>query len=698
MSLRARAGCWWWMARARGALLALALLGAGTAAGELPGLVPTAEQSATAAQILKRLERSHYTRAPLDDARAAAILAAWLDDLDPARLFLLAADVAEFAPLASTLDDQLEAGDLAPAFALFARSRERRIARLDELLADLEAQLAAARFDGEDKLALDRSDAPWPADEAQARALWLDRFRSDVLSLRLAGRDEAAIAETLRRRYEGQRRNLERLEGRDVFRSLMGAVAGSWDPHSEYFPPHDAENFDIQMSLSLEGIGALLGSEGEYTRIERIVPAGPAEKDGRLQPADRIVAVGQGSDGELVDVVGWRSDEVVGLIRGAKGTTVRLAVLPAGQGDAATPTVVDLVRDTVRLEEQAATQHVAEIVRDGRAQRIGVIALPTFYADFDAARRGEADFKSATRDVARLVTELAAEGVAGLVVDLRGNGGGALSEAQELTGLFLGGGPVVQIRGADGRVEVAGVPPAKPLWDGPLAVLVDRLSASASEIFAAAVQDTGRGVVVGSRTFGKGTVQALVPIDAGQLKLTQAVFYRLAGGSTQHEGVLPDVLLPALFDEDLIGESALPAALPWESIPPAPHKQNQAVAELAPALQQRHEERRASDPEILALVEQLALQEEWERRGLRDVVSLNEAARRAQDADMEAALLAIENRRREALGLTPITDIDERERRDPDELDPFAREAAELLLDFSELRETWRLSRRAQVR
>jgi carboxyl-terminal processing protease len=669
------------------------------AADEVLPLEPSIEQSRTTGRILSRLVRNHYVQQDIDDARSEALFDAYLGSLDPARLFLLAADVQEFERWRTALDDALFEGDLEPAYAIFNRLRERRLDRIDELLAGLEGRLEAQSFDGDDAILLDRSEAPWPQDETEAAALFEQRFKNEVLGLRLAGRDAEAIGDVLRRRYEDQRRRLAQVDGGDVFRVWMNVVTQSYDPHTEYFPPRDAENFDIRMSLSLEGIGALLGSEGEYCRVERIIPGGPADQDGRLKAADRIAGVAQGEQGEMIDVVGWRNDEIVELIRGPKDTVVRLSVLPAGQGDAAKPREIDITRDEVKLEEQSATAEVVEIAGDGGAKRIGVIDLPAFYIDFEAARAGDPDYKSATRDVAKLVEELSEDGVDGIVLDLRGNGGGSLIEAQELTGLFLGSGPVVQVRGANRRVEVAPAPPGRPLWNGPLGVLVDRISASASEIFAAAVQDTNRGVVMGSRTFGKGTVQGLAPFEDGQLKVTTAMFYRLSGSSTQHQGVVPDVTFPGVYDEEDIGESALDGALPWASIPPARYKLKKAhdIEAMSKALQSQHEARLNDEPELAAVAEQLALRQDL--RG-RETLSLNESEREADNEATDARLLAIENRRREALGEQPLVSLDdlENEERLADEVDPFAREAAQVVVDFIALRNALRDAARPVLR
>ena len=676
--------------------LALVAQAVGATPGEaIPPLEPEVDAEYTTGRILSRLERSHYRAHGLDDDLSARLFERYATAIDPARMFLLADDMVEFEHWRYELDDALEDGDPTPAYELFNRSTERRVQRLDKCLEWLD-DVAELTFEGEETIEIDRRESPRPGDLAEATELWRLNFRNDVLGLRIADRDTEQIVTALQRRYENQRLRMEQLASRDVFRIWMNVVTRSFDPHTEYFPPRDAETFDIQMSLSFEGIGALLGSSGEYCQVQRIIPGGPAEADGRLQPMDRIVAVAQGLEGELVDVVGWRNDEIVDLIRGAKGTIVRLQVLPADQGEAALPKIITLSRDQVKLEEQAARSHVIELVREDGPWRVGVIELPTFYLDFEAYSAGDPDFKSATRDVAKLLEDLADDGVDGIVMDLRSNGGGSLIEARELTSLFLGGGPVVQIRDGEGRKEVAGAPPSPPLWNGPMSVLVNRLSASASEIFAAAIQDTGRGVVVGSRSFGKGTVQGLAPLGQGQLKITQAMFFRLSGGSTQNEGVLPDVLLPEVYDPDEIGESSLGDALPWESIEPVQVKRSKVVANLRGRLQTQHDARMVADPELSSVAARLDYRNEL---GRETTVSLNEAQRRAERLAMDTRLLEIENQRRASLDLEPVDALEDigNDIEDGD-ADPFAREAAEILVDFIEAKATLRAAKRDQLR
>ncbi|KZZ50785.1 peptidase S41, partial [Thalassolituus sp. HI0120] len=424
------------------------------------------------------------------------------------------------------------------------------------------------------------------------------------------------------------------------------------------------ENFNINMSLSLQGIGAVLQTEDEHTKVVRLVPAGPADKAGNLEPADKIVGVGQNADGEMVDVIGWRLDEVVDLIRGTKGTTVRLEILPAS-GNGSESKVVSIIRDEVKLEEQSAQKDIIEL-QDGNSEnptvrKVGVIDIPTFYIDFQGRMENKPDYRSTTRDVAKLIQELKVEGVEGLIIDLRNNGGGSLEEAIHLTGLFIPTGPVVQVRSIRGHVEVLKDQDPEVLYDGPITVLVNRLSASASEIFAGAIQDYGRGIVVGGQTFGKGTVQSLRRLHHGQLKITQAKFYRVSGDSTQHQGVIPDILFPSLFDKDKIGESALDEALAWDTIRPAEHKKSGEVNRLVPSLRNKHHQRIADNPDFQFMRSQKALITE-----LRDKtqVSLNEKVRKEERQANDDRRLALENTRRKAKGLELLDSLEDDEEKE----------------------------------
>ncbi len=674
--LAAVAGCGLWWGLSSGPAAA-----AGSAPEEVETVAvqPAEGYSEISEEILERLDAEHYRDVVLDDGMSERLFERYLARLDPWRGYFLASDIEEFAPWRDRLDDFLRVGDFEPAYAIFNRLQERRLERFELLQNLLEERLDELTFDTDEVLPVDRGDAAWPASHEEANDLWRRRFENDVLALRLADRSADEIESVLDRRYSNQLRRLSQVTSDEVFALYMGVVTGTYDPHTQYMPPRDAENFDISMSLSLEGIGALLGNDGEYCEIVRVIPGGPAEKSGMLSAGDRIAAVAQDRDGQSVNIVGWRTTEAVELIRGPKGSIVRLEILPSGLPAGGTTREVEIVRDEVKLEEQAARSEIVEVEQAGRTYRMGVIVLPAFYVDFEAARAGDPNFRSSTRDVANLLFDLQQQDIDGIVMDLRDNGGGSLVEARTLTGLFLGREPVVQVRGPGGRVEVAYTRQRRALYDGPLAVLVNRLSASASEIFAGAVQDTGRGVVVGTRTFGKGTVQNLAPLAGGQLKLTQAKFYRVSGASTQHLGVVPDVLLPATYDPEEIGESALEDALPWDSIEPVEHGKSDVVRATRERLQALHEARLGADPELAAIVRRLAI---FDEQSSRTVLQLNEEQRRVERDVLEGRLLEIENQRREASGDELIASLDEIGPRPLDEVDALAREAARVLTDL----------------
>ncbi|MDR5867677.1 carboxy terminal-processing peptidase [Halomonas koreensis] len=667
----------------RAAALAL-LLGTGPA---LAAIAPTDAQRQAAVEVAESLRYGHYAEIRLDDAWSRQAFDRYLDLLDGQRAYLLRRDIAAFEDLATTLDDAVLDGDLARPFALYRRYHERAESRLEWLLARLDEGLDF-RFDGDQRMALDREDAPWPTDEAALDTLWTKRLKNAALTLSIGDQAPEAIEETLRERYQGQLTRLRQTNEEDVFGLLMAAVTGSIDPHSEYLSPRQSESFDIQMRLSLEGIGALLQADGEYVKVASLVPGGPAERAGVLEPADRIVGVGQ-EDGEITNVVGMRLDDVVDMIRGPKGSVVRLDVVPAQAVDMTRSEVVEITRDTVKLEDQAAQGEVLEVERSDGVHRLGLIEVPTFYVDFDAWQAGEEDYRSTTRDVAAEVERLVEEGVEGIVLDLRDNGGGALQEANSLIGLFIDRGPTVQVRDARGRISLYGDTESGTLYDGPLTVLVNRLSASASEIFAGAIQDYGRGLVVGSDTFGKGTVQTLNELNHGQIKLTRAKFYRISGESTQHRGVTPDIRFPSLVDPETIGESSLDNALAWDQVRKVQYRRYGEPERYLETLRQRHRQRADAHPNFHYLERQAKLADRL--REQHTSVSLNREQRQREAEAQEAEQLALENQRREALGLEPLeTWIDAREDEgEEDAAQPVDRaqvvEAAEILLDYVRL-------------
>lgn len=653
---------------------------------------PTDAQRQAAVEVAESLRYGHYADVRLDDDWSRRAFERYLDILDSQRAFLLERDVEEFRHLETSIDDALFDGELEPLFELYQRYHDRAEARFGWLLSRLDNGLDFD-FDNDLRLELDRDDTPWAQRHAELDELWYKRLQNAALTLAISGQDDEQVESDLRLRYEGQLSRLRQTNEEDIFGLIMAAVTSSIDPHSEYLSPRQGEAFDIQMRLSLEGIGALLQADGEYVKVASLVPGGPAERAGVLEPADRIIAVGQ-EEGEMVNVVGMRLDNVVDLIRGPKGSVVRLDVVPAQAVDMTRSRIVEITRDTVNLEDQAAKGEVIEIERDDGVHRIGSIRIPTFYVDFDAWQAGEEEFRSTTRDVAREIERLKEEGVEGIVLDLRNNGGGALQEANSLIGLFIDRGPTVQVRDARGRISLYGDTEAGTVYDGPLGVLVNRLSASASEIFAGAIQDYGRGLVMGTPTFGKGTVQTLNDLSHGQIKLTRAKFYRISGDSTQHRGVEPDIIFPSLIDPDLIGESSLDNALDWDTVRSVQYRNYGEPWRYLETLKDRHRSRAAELPNFRYLEQQAEL-----ARRMREntSVSLNREQRQREVEAQEAEQLALENQRRRALGLNTLEEWLDARDEDNDE-EPVEHiqvvEAAHILLDYAKLTGSYRLANR----
>ncbi|ATH83164.1 carboxy terminal-processing peptidase [Ectopseudomonas hydrolytica] len=650
-------------------------------------LQPDREQVIASLNVVELLRRHHYNKPPLNDERSIQIYDNYLKLLDPTRSYFTAGDIAEFNQWRTKFDDLLKSGDLEPGFAIYRRHLTRLQERLDYALAELGKGVDKIDFTIDEELQVDREKAPWAKDRAELDELWRKRLKDEVLRLKIAGKETKDIQELLTKRYRNQLARLKQTRGEDVFQAYINAFATTYDPHTTYLSPDNAENFDINMSLSLEGIGAVLQSDNEHVKVVRLVPAGPAEKSKQIAPADKIVGVAQGN-GEMVDVIGWRLDEVVKLIRGPKGSTVRLEVIPASNPPSdQTSKVVTITREAVKLEEQAAKKKVLELKHEGRDYKLGVIELPAFYLDFKAFRAGDPNYKSTTRDVKRLLDELQAEKVDGVVIDLRNNGGGSLQEATELTSLFIEQGPTVLVRNADGRVDVLADDSKGVYYSGPLAVLVNRLSASASEIFAGAMQDYHRALILGGQTFGKGTVQTIQPLNHGELKLTLAKFYRVSGQSTQNQGVIPDILYPDVMDTKDIGESALPAALPWDSIRPAIKPELDPIKPFLSELKVRHDRRTANDPDFVFTRDRLSLAKKLMAE---TTVSLNEQTRRARQAEVEAKQLKLENNRRLAKGEDPLKEL---QKEDEDALpledgkstpedDAYLAESGRILLDY----------------
>ena len=671
-------------------------------------LVSQPIQGETAVYLLRELETKHYSEVQIDDNFSAIVFDSYLDALDSSHLYFLKDDIDQLSAYRYTLDDSLQSGSVEAGFEIYNLYYKRILERMIYAIDIIENHVPEMDFTLDEEIEIDREEAPFAISVAELDEIWRKRIKNSVLSLKLTGDDNVEIKEKLSKRYRNQLSQILKTNDKDIFQAYLSTVARAVDPHTAYFSPIDSENFNMGLSLSLQGIGAQLTTEDEYTKVAELIKGGPAERGKELQAGDKIIAIGQGVDGDLLDVVGMRLDDVVAQIRGEKGTVVRLNVIPADAVSESSARVVSITRDTVKLEDQSAKKEVIELSYNGNDYKIGVINLPTFYFDFEAASRGEEDFKSSTRDVKALLEELKVEQVDAVVVDLRNNGGGSLSEANQLVGLFIETGATVQIRYSglrNGFTRSFGDNEPEVAYDGPLAVLVNRTSASASEIFAGAIQDYQRGLVLGGQTFGKGTVQEIIPMEYGQVKLTRSKFYRISGASTQHRGVLPDLDFPDIYDsyED-IGESSLDGALPWDTVRPVEYRPYHSIQAMLSELKTLHDERVQNSPDFIYLLDQIE-----RTRAIREknTLSLNEAVVKAErEADRRAEFDA-ENTRRLAKGLplrewvadefvdeeeestivaanddVQASDTDTAEEAEIEEVDPFLLESGRVLADF----------------
>lgn len=670
-------------------------------------LEPSMDQRYATNLATRFLTNWHYKDTRLDDELSAVIFDQYIEMLDPNRSYFLASDIAAFERYQTNLDDALRHSDLQPAYEIFNIYLERVRERVAY---SRQAAHQPMDFTIDEFYQFDRSEAPWAESVAELDEIWRKRVKNDYLRLKLTDKEDSAIAQTLDERYDNMERRINELKADDVFQFFMNAFAQSIEPHTSYLSPRTSENFEISMKLSLEGIGALLSRVSEYTTIASVVPGGPADQDGRLKAGDRVTAVGQGTDGKMVDVIGWRVDDVVELIRGPKDTIVRLDVLPEDTSVTAPPTSIEIVRNEVKLEEQAAKSNVIEVPIEGtdEMQKIGIIDLPVFYLDFEGRAANKPDYRSSTRDVRQQIEDLKEQGVTGIVIDLRDNGGGSLLEATTLTGLFIDRGPVVQVRNSNGRISTEEDLESGMAWDGPMAVLVNRYSASASEIFAAAIQDYGRGVVIGEPTFGKGTVQSLIDLDdyapsdtasAGQLKLTMAQFFRVDGGSTQNKGVIPDIRFPSAGDPQEYGERSLPNALPWTSIDSARFEKAGDLSRLVAVADNRYQARSAVDEEFNWLLADI---NEFNENYDRTEVSLLESTAREEMAKEEAKRVERKAKRNgvdrvidgteapaaedfDEFASAELEDIDSEATAEEEDPDLMLREAAHIVADLVEL-------------
>lgn len=600
-------------------------------------LKPQHQQARAALLATQVLTQYHYKAVPLDDSMSARIFHNYLKALDPDRQYFLQSDIDQLSRYRNDLDDGIAREDLSVPFAIFNRFTQ----RVSEQFAYAHSLLSSEfDFSINESYSREHARSAWLASESEMRELWQKRVKNDWLGLKLAGKDDTTIREILGKRYDTALKRIAKTQSEDAFEAFMNAYTMAIEPHTSYMGLRTAEDFDISTRLSLVGIGAILVEKDDCATIRELMPGSPAALSGKLQVGDRIVGVAQGENSPVTDVFGWRIDDTVTLIRGEADSVVVLEVIPAGAGLDGQRRRVPLIRKKVSLDDQAARKSIIPVTADRKVFRLGVITLPSFYTDFEAQEKGLPDYRSATRDVARLLDELKAERVDGVLIDLRDNGGGSLDEVIELTGLFIGKGPVVQRREADGKIDVEKNTRTDAIWTGPLAVLINQGSASASEIFAAAIQDYGRGPVVGEGSFGKGTIQAMINLDRiarnaepafGELKMTVGQFFRLNGGATQIRGVIPDILFPSAADKDSHCEANLDNALPWEQIKAADYSPAGNLKSRIPTLLSRHEARVKNDADFIALQQEIA---ESKRQRDRQQVSLNENDRRRE---LEAA-------------------------------------------------------------
>ena len=626
-------------------------------------LHPDEKQIEVSRQVVSLIANYNYKQVPIGDSLSRLIFDNYLKSLDDNRVYFFEKEVIKFKENRDLMDDQMVMGNLEPAYHMFNVYLERYVDRIRFMIAQLPS--VAFDFTNNESLVYNREKLPFMQTQAEMDAYWLQRLKYDLLNLKLAGTDEAKSKETLKKRYENLLSQIAKIESYDAFQSLMTAYTESIDPHTNYFNPNNAAKFNIDMARSLEGIGATLKFENDFVMVAAVVPGGPADKSGQIAIDDKFIAVAQG-DGEFVDIVGWRIDNAIQLIRGAKGTTVRLKIVSKGQ-DIASPKIISIVREKIVLQDQSAKKEIKTIQSNGKDIKIGIIDIPAFYADFKAYQAGDVNYKSTTRDVKLIIDSLKAAKVDAIVVDLRSNGGGSLMEAIDLTGLFLKQGPVVQVRDTKNKIEVGEDDDPSILWDGPMAVLIDRFSASASEIFAAAIQDYGRGIIIGTQSYGKGTVQNSIDLDQmmgegaskvigntnkfGQINLTIAKFYRINGSSTQHKGVSPDIAFPMVFSADKYGESAEPAALPWDEIKRSNYKTLANIAPIKRGLIEKHDKRMKGSKDFEHLLADI---KELKIRDAETTATLNEGLAKKERDEKEAESLARDNEKRLARGLAPI--------------------------------------------
>jgi carboxyl-terminal processing protease len=672
---------------------------------KVPGsndLQPDEKQSLVCKTVAELISNYNYKKVPLNDSISEVIYNRYIKLLDESHNYLLASDIADFDKYKTVLDDDVKKGNLNNVFYIFNVYQKRYIEHINYSIAQLDKDFD---FSKNESFTYDREKLPWVASQADMDNLWALRVKYDLLNLKLANSDLAKDKETLKKRYQNLLSQANKLNNQDVFQAFMDAFTEAIDPHTNYFTPSNAANFNIDMSRQLEGIGAGLNIENEYIVIKSIVPGGPADKSKQIGVDDRILGVAQGTNGEFQNIIGWRIENAIALIRGTKGTVVRLEILPKGSSLGSKPKVVEMVREKIILKDESAKKEIRTYNNNGKTIKIGVISVPAFYIDFNDYKSGNPNYKSTTHDVKLLIDSLKQQGVDGIVMDMRQNGGGSLMEAIELTGLFIKTGPVVQVRNADNQVEVDKDEDPAVAYSGPLAVLVDRFSASATEIFSGAIQDYGRGLIIGTQTYGKGSVQNAIDLDRqiptlrdklaaligkgnktvstgsqgifGQLNLTIAKFYRITGNSTQHKGVMPDIQFPSVIPMDKYGEDTEPSAMPFDVIARSDYSKVGELSPVIPQLKKLHDQRMANSASYKYLLEDIA---DFKAHETEKSITLDEAQLKKQrDAD-EKKSFDRENERRVAMGLPALKKGQPKPTNE--DLDFLKKEAGQILTDY----------------
>ncbi|WP_240186826.1 carboxy terminal-processing peptidase [Pedobacter nanyangensis] len=697
----------------------------------IPNIKPDEQQSLVTKEVVGLLENYNYKKPKLNDSISSIVFDRYIKALDPSRYYFLESDIKEFEANRYNLDDDFRIGDLSTPFYIFNVYLKRYNERVNYSISQIKNKYD---FNQNDTYVYDREKLPWAKSVAELDDIWKKRVKYELVNLKIAGTDDAKNVETLTKRYTSLKSQAAKFNNQDVFQILMDAFTEAIDPHTNYFNPRNAEAFNQEMSRSLEGIGAVLQSENEVTKIASIMPGGPAFKSKKLNAGDKIIAVAQGADGEFEDIIGWRIDNAVSKIKGPKGTTVRLKVIPVGQELSSKPQIITLVREKIILADQSAKKIVKTVESDGKPYKIGVIKIPAFYADFKAANAGDPNYKSTTRDVRLLIDTLKnMDKVDAIVVDLRANGGGSLNEAIELSGLFIGKGPVVQVKDYRNSVKVYKDEDNNIVWDGPMGVMIDRLSASASEIFAGAIQDYGRGIVMGTQSYGKGTVQSSIDLNSlmnssmlqklaalfkknegekktintkdansptvtivdkngvpqlGQINLTMAKFYRVSGSSTQHKGVIPDINFPSIYPLDKIGEDTEPSALPFDMVNPSTYTTVYDLNAAKAALLKLHEKRMSKSLDYKMLKEDIA---EGKKRENETSITLNETKLKAERDALEAKSLARLNQVRAEKGLAPLKKGEKTPKQEASDF--IEDESMNIMVDFMKFNESTKLSK-----